>query len=136
MCLALVSSFQMLAVAVTLLLAHKHSVQNDHLDVNYYCILAYRVIVRHTYMYIQGVDKVRKHYNIDKLAELNFVSALVLCHHYIHVHQDNMSVCFIPPYTPLLYSKIGVYTGIHNFLIFALKHRLWVLIRTASLRRF
>ena len=28
-------------------------------------------------------------------------------------HQDNMSVCFIPPYTPLLYSKTGVYRGIH-----------------------
>ena len=39
----------------------------------------------------------------------------------------------IPPYTPLLYSKIGVCRGIH---IFALKHRLWVLVRTASLRRF
>ena len=33
-----------------------------------------------------------------------------------------MSVCFIPPYTPLLYSKSGVYRGIHYFLIFALKH--------------
>ena len=33
-------------------------------------------------------------------------------------HQDNMSVWFIPAYTPLLYSKIGVYNGIH-FLIFA-----------------
>ena len=41
-----------------------------------------------------------------------------------------------PPYTPLLYSKTGVYRGIHFFLIFALKHRLWVLIRTASMRRF
>ena len=30
-------------------------------------------------------------------------------------------------------SKIGVYMGIHSFLIFALKHRLWVLVRTASL---
>ena len=35
-------------------------------------------------------------------------------------HQDNMSVCFIPPQTPLLYSKTGVYKGIHYFLIFAL----------------
>ena len=25
---------------------------------------------------------------------------------------DNMSVCFIPPYTPLLYGKTGVYRGI------------------------
>ena len=51
-------------------------------------------------------------------------------------HQDNMSVCFIPPYTPPLYSKNGVYRGIHYFLIFALKHILWVLVRTASVRRF
>ena len=29
-----------------------------------------------------------------------------------------------PPYTQLLYSKSGVYMGIHYFLIFALKHRL------------
>ena len=35
-----------------------------------------------------------------------------------------------PRYTPPLYSKIEVYTGIHFFLIFALKHRLWVLVRT------
>ena len=32
-------------------------------------------------------------------------------------HQDNMSVCFIPHYTPLLYSKTGVYRGIYYFLI-------------------
>ena len=43
------------------------------------------------------------------------------------IHQDNMSVCFIPHYTLLLYSKTGVYRGIHYFLIFALKHILWVL---------
>ena len=39
-----------------------------------------------------------------------------------------------PPYTPLLYSKNGVYRGIRIFHIFALKHRLWVLVRTTSLR--
>ena len=39
-------------------------------------------------------------------------------------HQDNMSLCFIPPYTPLLYSKTGVYRGIHFLLILALKLRL------------
>ena len=32
--------------------------------------------------------------------------------------------------------KIGVYRGLHYFLIFALKHRLRVLVRTASLKRF
>ena len=36
----------------------------------------------------------------------------------------------LPPYTPLLYSKTGVYRRIHFFLISALKHRLWVLVRT------
>ena len=44
-------------------------------------------------------------------------------------HEDNMSVCFLPPYTPLLYSKAGVYRGIH-FYIIALKHRLRVLVST------
>ena len=35
------------------------------------------------------------------------------------------SPCDVDPFTPpLLYSKTGVYRGIHNFLIFALKHRL------------
>ena len=43
-------------------------------------------------------------------------------------HHENKS------YTPLLYSKIGVYRGIHFFLIFAPKHRLWVLVRTSSLQ--
>ena len=43
-------------------------------------------------------------------------------------HQDNMSVTCIPPYIPLLFSKTGVHKGIHFFLIFALKHRLWVLV--------
>ena len=37
----------------------------------------------------------------------------------------------IPPYTPLLCSKTGVCRGIPTFLIFAPKHRLWVLVRTA-----
>ena len=45
-----------------------------------------------------------------------------------------MSVWFIPPYTPLLYSKTGVYRGIHFFLIFALKHRLWVVVRTVHIK--
>ena len=31
-----------------------------------------------------------------------------------------MSVCFIPPYTPLLYNKTGVYRGIHFFLFLLL----------------
>ena len=38
-----------------------------------------------------------------------------------------MSVQCIPHETPLLYSKTGVWRGIPIFLIFAPKHRLWVL---------
>ena len=34
-------------------------------------------------------------------------------------NQDNMSVKCIPPYIPLLYSRPGVYKGIHFFLNFA-----------------
>ena len=52
------------------------------------------------------------------------------------IHQDNMSLLLITPCIPLLYSKTGVYRGIHNFLIIAPKHSLWVFVRTASLRRF
>ena len=36
-----------------------------------------------------------------------------------------------PKQTKLFYSKTGVYRGINIFLIFALKHRSWVLVRTA-----
>ena len=43
-------------------------------------------------------------------------------------HLENMSVQCIPPQTPLLYSKAGVCMGIPIFLIFAPKHRLWVLV--------
>ena len=36
-------------------------------------------------------------------------------------------MCFIRPYTALLYNKTGVFRGLHYFLIFVLKHILWVL---------
>ena len=49
-------------------------------------------------------------------------------------HQQNMSVKYKPPHTPPLYRKSGVSRGISIFLIFAPKHRLWVLVRTASAR--
>ena len=52
---------------------------------------------------------------------------------YLSKHQENMSVKCIPPYTPLVYSRIGVCRGIPIFLIFVLKHRLWVLVRTACI---
>ena len=37
-----------------------------------------------------------------------------------YLHQENMSVKCIPPYTPLLNSNTGVRRGIPIFLIFAL----------------
>ena len=46
-----------------------------------------------------------------------------------------MSMKSIPPHTPLLYRKTGECRGIPIFLSFASKHRLWVLVRTASVRR-
>ena len=54
----------------------------------------------------------------------------------LFIHQENMSVKCLLPQTPLLYTKTGVCRGIPIFLIFAPKHRLWVLVRTASARRF
>ena len=48
------------------------------------------------------------------------------------IESIDMTLCVI---SFLVYSKIEVYRGIPYFLIFALKHRLWVLIRTASMRR-
>ena len=48
------------------------------------------------------------------------------------IHQENMSMKCVPPQTPLLYNKTGECRGIAIFLIFAPKHRLWVLVRTAS----
>ena len=59
-----------------------------------------------------------------------------LCHNVITVIQLSGHASYRHPYTLLLYSIIGVYRGIHYLLTFALKHRLWVLVRTASIRRF
>ena len=44
--------------------------------------------------------------------------------------------CNVYSLTPHFYIvKLG-FTGVYIFLIFDLKHRLWILVRTASLRRF
>ena len=44
--------------------------------------------------------------------------------------------CNVHPLTPHFHIVKLVFTGVYIFLIFALKHRLWVLVRTASVRRF
>ena len=42
------------------------------------------------------------------------------------IHQENMSVTYIPLYTPLLYGKSEIYRSIPMFLIYDPKYRLWV----------
>ena len=48
-----------------------------------------------------------------------------------------MPVLFTPPYTPLskvyIENNSVVYRGVHYVLIFAQKHKSWVLVRTAVL---
>ena len=54
------------------------------------------------------------------------------CFSKLYIHQDKMSVCFIPPTSHFYIVKLGL-QGYTFFLNFALKHRLWVLVRTASM---
>ena len=53
------------------------------------------------------------------------------------IHQENKSMKSIPLEPHFYTVKLGVYMGmgIPIFLIFAPKHRLWVLVRTASARQ-
>ena len=55
---------------------------------------------------------------------------------FIFCSSGNVREMYTPSWNvyPLLYSKDGVYRGIPIFLIFDLKSRLLVLVRTASLR--
>ena len=46
------------------------------------------------------------------------------------------SLCNENPVTPHFYIIKLAFTGVYVFLIFAPKHRLWVLVRSASVRRF
>ena len=61
----------------------------------------------------------------------------VLCWNIGINHQENKSMKSIPLEPHFYTVKLGVYMGmgIHIFLIFAPKHRLWVLVRTASARQ-
>ena len=67
---------------------------------------------------------------LSQLHWLSLDTQFVLC----NLISDNKVKC-IPPLTLLLYRKTGVCRGIPNFLIFDSNHTLWVLIRTASMRR-
>ena len=50
------------------------------------------------------------------LRDVSVLSLSVVQIRFVFGHQDNMSMCFIPPYTPLLYGKTGVYRGLDIFL--------------------
>ena len=55
----------------------------------------------------------------------------------IHVSSGKHVLEMYTPVNPtFIWKKTGVCGGIPIFLIFAPKHRLWVLVRTASARRF
>ena len=51
-----------------------------------------------------------------------------------HLSSRKHAFIILTPLNPTLYSKTGVYRGIHYFSYFCSKHRLWVLVRTASPR--
>ena len=56
---------------------------------------------------------------------------------WMNEHITKTSLCNEDPLTPHFYIvKLGFTRVIHYFLIFAPKHRLWVLVRTATLRQF
>ena len=55
--------------------------------------------------------------------------------HIGNIHITKTSPCNEHPLTPHFYIVNLGFTGVYIFLIFAPKHRLWVLVRTASLRR-
>ena len=76
-------------------------------------------------MYKKEVQSVISGPSIWMYAQLRFRSAcaFVLCLHMTKTCRYN-----IDPLKPHFYSKTGVYRDIHYFLIFAQKHRLWVLV--------
>ena len=74
---------------------------------------------------------------LDKKKEQDRVVTITADGILIKVNITKTCPCNEDPLTPHFYIvKLGC-TGVYIFfLIFALKHRLWVLIRTASMRRF
>ena len=53
------------------------------------------------------------------------------------ISQKHAYIILTPLNPTFIYSKTGVYMGVHYFFYyFCSKHRLWVLVRTASPRRF
>ena len=85
-------------------------------------------------LFAQTCPKTLDHYSISDLgtrnsAQFGQLETMVLIRFIIML----TSLCKYPLTSPLLYSETRVYRGLHYFLIFALIHRLWVLVRTASL---
>ena len=96
-------------------------------------------VFEYVYWYVKQIsgERLQDHWSscifnkaVHSLFDVLFVKAV------FGYDQENKPMKQIPPYTPLLYSKTGVCRGIPIFLIFATNHRLWILVRTASPRRF
>ena len=62
------------------------------------------------YMYVFRLDKTGKNAIFNKAIIVNCGSVTCIA------FNKSMSVLFIHPFTPLLYSETGVYRGIHFFL--------------------
>ena len=61
----------------------------------------------------------------------------LLLYRILNKHITKTCLCKFDPLKPHFYiDKLGVYRGKHYFSYFRSKHRLWVLVRTTSLRRF
>ena len=75
------------------------------------------------------------HIVISAFCDVHFV-CYNCCNCIICMSSRKHAYIILTPWTPLLYSKTGVYRGIHYFSYYCIKHRLWVLVRTASPRRF
>ena len=73
------------------------------------------------------------------LPQFNYIDTALISqctcrHHYClhkgktsYLHHANMSVCWRPPYTPLLGRRTGIYRGVHYLFTCSSKHRLWLL---------
>ena len=104
---------------------HALILASEYKKMQFPCLLNVHVpVIFQNYAYIQNLERSPSETMLCEMSE------------FATLHQEStltfgtrkpvvfIIIYLIPPYTPLLYSKIGVYRGIHYFHIFALKHRL------------
>ena len=68
------------------------------------------------FMLSEGLDRAWYMSSLTRVFAIRDLRHLESASQRLGNHQDNRSVYCIPPYTPLLYSKNRVHTGIHFFL--------------------